>query len=64
MAEWCADRKEIRKVHYSGLPGHADHQIAKSTLDGFGGMMSFELRGGVEAAELFMRSARLPIVAA
>src|SRR5512133_4204696 len=40
VAEWCAERKEFKKVHYSGLPSHPDHEIAKSTLDGFGGMMA------------------------
>ncbi|MFI5230864.1 MAG: trans-sulfuration enzyme family protein, partial [Gemmatimonadales bacterium] len=45
VAEWCAERKEIRRVHYSGLPDHPDHAIAKVMLDGFGGMMAIELAG-------------------
>ncbi|MEP6494868.1 MAG: aminotransferase class I/II-fold pyridoxal phosphate-dependent enzyme [bacterium] len=55
VAEWCADRKEIRAVHYPGLPTHPDHKVAKSMLDGFGGMMAIELAGGARAAERFLR---------
>jgi len=55
VAEWCASRPEISKVHYSGLPSHPDHQIAKTTMDGFGGMMGIELRGGGPATVRFLR---------
>jgi cystathionine beta-lyase/cystathionine gamma-synthase len=55
VAEWCASRPEISKVHYSGLPSHPDHEIAKATMDGFGGMMGIELRGGGPAALKFLR---------
>lgn len=54
VAEWCASRPEISKVHYSGLPSHPDHEIAKTTMDGFGGMMGIELRGGGPAAVKFL----------
>jgi len=63
IARFLKKHPEISKVNYPGLESHADHGRARSLFDGFGGMMSFELRGGVEAAELFMRKARLPIVA-
>jgi cystathionine beta-lyase/cystathionine gamma-synthase len=59
VAEWCAGRKEIKRVHYPGLPDHPDHQIARSMLDGFGGMMAIELAGGGRAAEEFIRRLRL-----
>ncbi len=61
VAAWCADRKEIRRVHYPGLPDHPDHKIAKATLDGFGGMLAIELVGGGKAAERFLR--RLKMIA-
>ena len=63
IARFLKKHPEISKVNYPGLESHPDHGRARSLFDGFGGMMSFELRGGVEAAELFMRKARLPIVA-
>ena len=59
VAEWCEDRKEIRKVMYPGLKSHPDHDIAKRTLDGFGGMLSIELVGGAKAAERFLRRLKL-----
>src|SRR6058998_1570407 len=63
VAQFLESHPWISKVNYPGLESHPDHGRARSLFDGFGGMMSFELRGGVEAAELFMRKARLPIVA-
>jgi cystathionine beta-lyase len=55
IAEWCSTRKEIAKVHYPGLPSHPDHEIAKNMLDGFGGMMAIELKGGGSATLKFVR---------
>ncbi len=55
VATWCAGRPEIARVHYAGLPDHADHDIACELLDGFGGMMAIELAGGGAATERFIR---------
>ncbi|HWH02552.1 MAG TPA: PLP-dependent aspartate aminotransferase family protein [Gemmatimonadales bacterium] len=55
VAEWCAKHKAIAAVHYPGLPSHPDHQSAKATMQGFGGMLGIELKGGVRAAERFLR---------
>lgn len=55
VAEWCAKHKAIAAVHYPGLPTHPDHQSAKTTMQGFGGMLGIELKGGVRAAERFLR---------
>src|SRR5437867_8989074 len=63
IARFLEKHPWISKVNYPGLESHPDHGRARSLFDGFGGMMSFELRGGVEAAESFMQKARLPIVA-
>ena len=59
VAEWCATQKEIRAVHYPGLPTHPDHDVAKSTMDGFGGMMAIELAGGGRATEKFLRKLKV-----
>jgi cystathionine beta-lyase/cystathionine gamma-synthase len=56
VAEWCAKQDAITKVHYPGLPAHPDHELAKRTLAGFGGMLGIELKGGVRAAERFLKS--------
>ena len=59
VAEWCLEQKEIRAVHYPGLPTHPDHAIAKSMMDGFGGMMAIELAGGAKGAEKFLRKLKV-----
>lgn len=59
LAQWCAERPEFARVHYAGLPSHPDHEVASSTLDGFGGMMAVELAGGAAAAERFLSRLKL-----
>jgi cystathionine beta-lyase/cystathionine gamma-synthase len=59
IARWCADRKEMRAVHYPGLSSHPDHEAAVAQMDGFGGMLAVELTGGGRAAERFVRKLRL-----
>jgi cystathionine beta-lyase/cystathionine gamma-synthase len=59
IAEWCATNSAIGKVHYSGLPDHPDHEVAKSMMDGFGGMMAIELAGGADAATRFLQQIRI-----
>lgn len=59
LAEWCATRPEIARVHYPGLPDHPDHEVARRQMDGFGGMLAIELAGGGEAADRFVRRLRL-----
>jgi len=56
VAEWCAKQEGIARVHYPGLPSHPDHELAKRTLEGFGGMLGIELKGGVRAAERFLKA--------
>jgi cystathionine gamma-synthase len=46
-------------VHYPGLPSHPDHEIAKTMMDGFGGMMAIELAGGARAAERMLRKLKI-----
>jgi cystathionine beta-lyase/cystathionine gamma-synthase len=59
IAEWCAERKEIVRLHYPGLEDHPDHQVAKACMNGFGGMLGFELKGGGQAADRFIRRLKL-----
>src|SRR5204863_5970696 len=58
IAQWCTERREVRAVHYPGLPGHPDHEVAAEQMDGFGGMMALELAGGGRAADRFVRKLR------
>ncbi|WP_423928251.1 trans-sulfuration enzyme family protein [Candidatus Palauibacter sp.] len=54
----------VSVVHYPGLESHAQHGRAARLFDGFGGMMSFELAGGVDAAQAFMAALTIPVAAA
>jgi cystathionine beta-lyase/cystathionine gamma-synthase len=59
LAQWCSERPEFARVHYPGLPSHPDYEVARATLDGFGGMMAVELDGGGDAAERFISRLRV-----
>jgi cystathionine beta-lyase len=45
MAEFLEEHELVEKVYYPGLKSHPDHELAKSQMKGFGGMLSFELKG-------------------
>ena len=59
IAEWCAERREVRAVHYVGLPAHPDHEVAAEQMNGFGGILGLELAGGGRAADRFVRKLRI-----
>ena len=59
VARWAEGHPGVARVHYPGLPSHPDHAVAKRMLDGFGGMVGIEVRGGGAAAERFVRALRL-----
>lgn len=63
IAHFLEGHAAVSKVNYPGLESHPQHERAARLFDGFGGMMSFELRDGVDAAESFMHRARLPAIA-
>lgn len=59
IAHWCDDRKEVKAVHFPGLPDNPDHEAALAQMDGFGAMLGIELVGGGRAADRFIRKLRL-----
>lgn len=63
IAQFLASHAAIDHVNYPGLESSAQHGRARELFDGFSGMLSFEIKGGVEAAEKFMHKAKLPIIA-
>lgn len=63
VARFLEGSAEIERVHYPGLPSHPDHQVAKSQMRGFGGMLSFDVRGGEAAATRFADALRLVAIA-
>ena len=50
LAEWLQAQPKVQRVFYAGLPSHPGHALAKAQQSGFGGVVSFELAGGREAA--------------
>jgi len=70
MEKHCANAMEVaafleahpavERVYYPGLPSHPQHDLAKKQMQGgFGGMISFELKGGLEAGKQLMNSLEL-----
>lgn len=63
FAEFLNSHEKVEKVYYPGLPTHKGHEIAKKQMRDFGGMLSFELKGGREAGEKLMDQLRVMILA-
>ena len=64
LALFLEGRAGIQRVHYPGLAGHPGHAIAKRQMRGFGGVLSFELKGGLEAVKRFLPRLRCAYMAA
>lgn len=63
LASFLSSSPKVAAVNYAGLPNHPDHVHANELLNGFGGMLSFRLAGGVEAATTLLSALTLPAVA-
>lgn len=59
LAAWLEKHPAIEKVLYPGLVSHPQHALAKTQMDGFGGMISIFLKGGLESARRFMERTEL-----
>ena len=59
LAAWLEKHPAIEKVLYPGLSSHPQHVLAKTQMDGFGGMISIFLKGGLESARRFMERTEL-----
>jgi cystathionine gamma-synthase len=51
IAEWLTEHPKVTAVNYPGLATHPQHSLARKQMRAFGGMLSFELRGGEAAAK-------------
>ncbi|MDG1708087.1 MAG: aminotransferase class I/II-fold pyridoxal phosphate-dependent enzyme [Emcibacteraceae bacterium] len=68
IAEWLEARDEVAHVYYPGLPSNEGHELAKAQMiNGFGGMLSFELKdgvnGGAENGKAFTNALTIPTLA-
>lgn len=59
LAKWLEQQPNVEKVHYPGLASHAQHELAKRQQSHFGGVVSFELRGGKEQAWRLIDSTKM-----
>ena len=59
IAEYLEDHSKVERVTYPGLASHPQHDIAKDQMDGFSGMISMELKGGIPAGISLMNGLEL-----
>ena len=59
IAEYLEGHKEVEGVRYPGLPSHPQHELAKRQMTCMGGMISFQVRGGMERARRIVERTRL-----
>jgi len=63
IAQFLAFHPKITKVHYPGLSSHPGHELAKKQMEGFGGMIAFEIAGGFDEGKKLMDAVELSKVA-
>lgn len=59
VAEYLVNHPKVNKVTWPGLPTHPQHELAKRQMKGFGGMMTFDMKGGLEAARRFLKTVKV-----
>ncbi|MDT8318777.1 MAG: aminotransferase class I/II-fold pyridoxal phosphate-dependent enzyme [bacterium] len=63
LAEFLEKHPKVEKVYYPGLKSHPSHEIAKKQMSGFGGVVSFEIKGGLDEGTRLVDSVRIPYIA-
>jgi cystathionine gamma-synthase len=63
VAQFLETHPAVEQVWYPGLPSHPDHAVARAQMQGFGGVVTFAVRGGLEAASRLVDAVRLPLIA-
>lgn len=59
IAKWLEENPKVERVYYPGLESHPQHELAKKQASGFGAMIAFELKGGMEAGITLMNSVEM-----
>jgi len=60
VAEWLEAHPKVRRVFYPGLASHPDHEVARRTLQGFSGVVTFELECDLDGARRFVDALEIP----
>jgi len=63
VARYLEAHPRIERVWYPGLPSHPDHGIARRQMNGFGGVVSFEVKGALDDASRFIDRMEIPYIA-
>ena len=63
VAAFLADHAKVERVHHASLESHPEHAIAKRQMRGFGGVVSFEIRGDLAAGSRLVDACRIPRIA-
>jgi len=64
IAKFLEKHPRVARVHYPGLASHPDHALAKRQMKGFGAMLAFDAKGGLQAARRFCDRVRIFLLAA
>lgn len=59
IAKYLESHPKVRKVYYPGLKSHPQHELARRQMKGFGGMLSFEIDGGIKEAKAFLENLKI-----
>ncbi|MBM3166580.1 MAG: PLP-dependent transferase [Chloroflexi bacterium] len=59
IAQYLQLHKAVSKVYYPGLKSHPGYETARKQMKGFGGMVSFEIKGGVKAVNAFLKRIKM-----
>jgi cystathionine gamma-lyase len=59
IAEFLSTHPKVEKITWPGLPSHPQHALAKSQMKGFGGMLTFVIKGGLPAARSFLKAVEI-----
>ncbi|MET0401829.1 MAG: cystathionine gamma-synthase [Cystobacter sp.] len=59
VAEFLAAHPKVAKVTYPGLASHPQHALARKQMKGFGGMLTFDIQGGLEPARRFLKKVKV-----
>lgn len=59
VARWLESQPKVRRVFYPGLTSHPQHQLGLKQMEGFGGMVSFEVIGGQEGARQLLENIKI-----
>ena len=63
VATWLEAHPAIRRVWYPGLASHPDHGVASRLMNGFGGVVTFEVEADFDATCRFVDACRIPYIA-